>query len=463
MIRIFRHYISSIYLVIFALDSVVFFSAFYLGSLLHRLPEIPASVLTHGLVVPALIYMVIMLASTTGMGLYQRAQHGGDAGLLLRILTSFTLGAILMGLVFYLLPFLFVGRGVFGYALLAALVLVLLTRLVFLRLVDRAELRRRVLILGAGYNANMIHDFESKAANPGFSVVGFVRMGNEPCRIQPERQLSLEQPLPEFSLARDIDEIVVAPDDRRGGLPVDELLDCKMSGLTVVDLLTFFEREAGLLQIDYLHPGWLVFSDGFQYSGAQQVGKRVFDILASVILLSVAWPFMLLTTVAILLESGWKAPILYRQTRVGKNWRLFQVIKFRSMRTDAEKHGAQWAAKKDDRVTRVGRFIRKTRIDELPQLFNVLKGEMSFVGPRPERPEFVERFTETIPYYAERHRVKPGITGWAQLCYPYGSGYQDAIGKLQYDLYYVKNYSLFLDFLIMLQTVEVVLWGKGAR
>jgi lipopolysaccharide/colanic/teichoic acid biosynthesis glycosyltransferase len=173
---------------------------------------------------------------------------------------------------------------------------------------------------------------------------------------------------------------------------------------------------------------------------------------------------MLLTALAICIESGWRAPILYRQMRVGLNWKPFQVIKFRSMCTDAEKDGkAQWARTKDDRVTRVGGFIRKCRIDELPQLFNVLRGEMSFVGPRPERPEFVEKFAETIPYYSERHRVKPGITGWAQLCYPYGSNYHDAIEKLQYDLYYVKNYSLFLDMLIMLQTVEVVLWGKGAR
>ncbi|MDV3242705.1 MAG: exopolysaccharide biosynthesis polyprenyl glycosylphosphotransferase, partial [Methylocaldum sp.] len=203
---------------------------------------------------------------------------------------------------------------------------------------------------------------------------------------------------------------------------------------------------------------------GFRYSGFQQLSKRAFDVLASLALLAVSWPIMLLTALAIVLESGWRAPVFYHQVRVGKNWRLFKVIKFRSMRTDAEKDGkARWATRNDDRVTRVGRFIRKTRIDELPQLFNVLKGEMSFVGPRPERPEFVEKFAETIPYYSERHRVKPGITGWAQLCYPYGSNYQDAIEKLQYDLYYVKNYSLFLDFLIMLQTIEVVVWGKGAR
>jgi sugar transferase (PEP-CTERM system associated) len=464
MIRIFRHYISSVYLVIFLLDSGIFFSAFYLGGILRYFPEPFQSMMPEHEALASGIFMLIMLVSTTGMGLYERVQSGGDAGLLLRILGSFVLGAIVMGLVFYTFPEVFVGRGVFGYALLASLTLMLISRFVFLKFVDRQELRRRVLVLGAGYNANMIHDFESRAANLNFWVMGFVQMGNEPCRVNPLRLCDLKAPLHEFATQQDIDEIVVAPDDRRGGLAVDEILDCKMNGMQVVDLLSFFEREAGLIRVDCLHPSWLVFSDGFQYSGIQQLGKRAFDIGASVLLLLVAWPIMLLAALAIRLESGWSAPIFYRQIRVGKNWRLFKVIKFRSMRTDAEKDGkARWATKNDDRVTRMGKFMRKTRIDELPQLFNVLRGEMSFVGPRPERPEFVEKFAETIPYYSERHRVKPGITGWAQLCYPYGSGYQDAIEKLQYDLYYVKNYSLFLDLLIMLQTIEVVVWGKGAR
>jgi len=467
MIRVFRHYISSIYLVVFLLDCGIFFSAFYIGAVLRFFPglqDLKGSLSVIDLTNPSAVFCVFMLASMTGMGLYQRAQTGGDAGLLLRVLASFVFGMILMGLVFLVIPSIFVGRGVFGYALLSALGLTLFSRFLFLRFVDRQELRRRVLVLGAGYNANMIKEFESKALNSSFRVIGFVQMGGDSCRVESDRLCTLGMPLGEFAAAHDIDEIVVAPDDRRGGLAVDEILDCKMNGLEVVDLLHFFEREAGLIRVDCLHPSWLVFSDGFRYSGFQQLSKRAFDVVASLALLAVSWPIMLLATLAIVIESGWRAPVFYRQVRVGKNWRLFKVIKFRSMRIDAEKDGrARWATRNDDRVTRVGRFIRKTRIDELPQLFNVLKGEMSFVGPRPERPEFVEKFAETIPYYSERHRVKPGITGWAQLCYPYGSSYQDAIEKLQYDLYYVKNYSLFLDFLIMLQTIEVVVWGKGAR
>jgi sugar transferase (PEP-CTERM system associated) len=215
--------------------------------------------------------------------------------------------------------------------------------------------------------------------------------------------------------------------------------------------------------LETLTPSWLVFSDGFVSDGMRPLVKRLFDLFASILLLGVSWWVMLLTILAIYFEDGFGAPVLYRQTRVGFRDKAFKVIKFRSMRVNAEQNGAQWAREKDDRVTRVGKIIRKSRIDELPQLFNVLKGEMSFVGPRPERPEFVEGFQKRIPYYQERHRVKPGITGWAQLCYPYGASESDTWQKLQYDLYYVKNYSLFLDLAIMMSTVEVVLWGRGAR
>ncbi|QSA99086.1 TIGR03013 family PEP-CTERM/XrtA system glycosyltransferase [Methylococcus sp. EFPC2] len=464
MIRIFRHYISSAFLILFFLEIVVFAAAFPLGSLLRaKAGANPVFFPWDDLQVPSLVFTTVMLLSSTGMGLYQRSHDIGDAALLLRIIATFMMGTAIMSLVFYAFPAYFVGRGVFGYALLSAFTGVLLGRFLFLRFVDGQNIKRRVLVLGAGYRANMIRDFEQRGHFVRFRVIGYVRLGDEPLRVDADKLMELAEPLCETVTRLDIDEIVVAPDDRRAGQPLDQILDCKMAGVDIVDLLSFFEREAGLLRVDCLYPSWLVFSDGFRVNGARNFVKRAFDVVASLSLLLVVWPIMVLTALAISLESGWRGPILYRQIRVGLNWKTFKVIKFRSMRTDAEKGGAQWARANDDRVTWVGRFIRKTRIDELPQLFNVLKGEMSFVGPRPERPEFVERFAETIPYYSERHRVKPGITGWAQLCYPYGSNYQDAIEKLQYDLYYVKNYSPFLDLLIMLQTVEVVLWGKGAR
>jgi len=257
---------------------------------------------------------------------------------------------------------------------------------------------------------------------------------------------------------------VLAMDERRKGLPVNDLLDCKMSGIEVFDLLTFFERYTRKIRLDIMNPSWLFLSDGFQVNNFRRLWKRIFDVVTVLMLLPVVLPIMMLVVVAICIESRCRGTVLYSQTRVTENGRLFQIHKFRSMAEDAEKGGvAQWASKEDSRITRVGSFIRKFRFDELPQLYNVLKGDMSFVGPRPERPEFVSRLSGKIPYYNERHRVKPGLTGWAQIRYPYGGSDEDSLEKLQYDLYYVKNYSFFLDALVLLQTTEVVLLGKGAQ
>ena len=444
------------------MELCVFSASFYFGDLLRDFNRNLMFFISDGIWIPSFVYSVAMLLSATGMGLYQRAHDISDMALLLRIAASFLLGWLIISLLFYVFPQLFPWRRIIVYALSVSLAGILASRFLFFKFVDKQTLKRRILVLGAGYRGNMIREFEKRNIQKPFRVIGYVRMGDEPIRIEPEQVLEVRTSLFEFVNVNDIDEIVIAPDDRRGGIKVDEILDCKMAGFEVLDLLCFFEREAGMLRVDSLQPSWLVFSDGFRLAGVAQVFKRWFDIMASLALLIISWPFILLTAIAIVLESGWSAPVLYRQVRVGKNGKLFKVIKFRSMRTDAEKDGkAQWARANDDRITRVGKFIRKVRIDELPQLFNVLKGEMSFVGPRPERPEFVEKFAETIPYYSERHRVKPGITGWAQLCYCYGSSYQDTIEKLQYDLYYIKNYSIFLDLLIIMQTIEVVLWGRG--
>jgi len=257
---------------------------------------------------------------------------------------------------------------------------------------------------------------------------------------------------------------VVAVDDRRKKLPMDELLDCKMEGIHIIDGPSFYERESRKVPLEMIQPSWMIFSDGFSSSSINAYIRRAFDIFASLILLLVSWPFMLLTLAAIKIEEGLSAPLIYSQERVGLNGESFFVHKFRSMGVNAEKAGeAIWAKENDNRVTRVGEFIRKVRIDELPQIFNVLKGDMSFVGPRPERPVFVKQLSENIPYYAERHRVKPGITGWAQLCFAYGASEEDSREKLQYDLYYIKNQSLLLDLIVLIQTVEVVLFKKGSR
>jgi sugar transferase (PEP-CTERM system associated) len=232
----------------------------------------------------------------------------------------------------------------------------------------------------------------------------------------------------------------------------------------VTELLTFLERETGSICIDVMHPSWMIFGEGFRRDPIRLFSSRALDVVASLLILVVFLPVMVLTGLAIKLEDSWRAPIFYRQARVGLDGRTFNVLKFRSMRTDAERDGrAQWAQKSDPRVTRVGAVIRKVRIDELPQVVNVLSGKMSFVGPRPERPQFVKELAEKIPYYVQRHCVKPGITGWAQLCYPYGASEHDALEKLQYDLYYIKHNSLLFDLSILVQTAEVVFMGKGAR
>jgi sugar transferase (PEP-CTERM system associated) len=262
----------------------------------------------------------------------------------------------------------------------------------------------------------------------------------------------------------DVDEVVVAMEDRRRNFPLRELLECRLAGIDVTELLTFLERETGRVRLDVLNPSWMIFGPGFRRDPVRLFSSRALDLVASLLIVTVSMPVMLATALAIKLEDGWSAPIFYRQARVGRGGRVFELLKFRSMRLDAEIDGqARWAEKDDPRITRIGRFIRKARIDELPQILNVLGGNMGFVGPRPERPQFVNELAQTIPYYVERHCVKPGITGWAQLCYQYGSSAQDAIEKLQYDLYYIKNNSLLFDLSILLQTVEVVFMGNGAR
>ena len=294
-------------------------------------------------------------------------------------------------------------------------------------------------------------------------MIGFIPASGDELSVPVERMVTRPPDLFHWALQNEVDEIVVAMDDRRSDFPTEEFLECRLAGIDILELATFLERESGKVRLDVANPSWIVLGEGFRESALQQAVERLFDIVASLLLLVVGLPLMALTALAIRIEDGWRAPVFYRQLRVGRYNKNFELIKFRSMREDAEDDGPVWASTNDPRVTRVGRLIRKVRIDELPQLLNVLRGDMSLVGPRPERPEFVEQLAKTLPYYRGRHAVKPGITGWAQLYYQYGSTDQDALEKLQYDLYYVKHRSLVLDLAIVLQTVEVVLWGKGAR
>lgn len=463
MFRIFRHYIPSSLIALLVIELVLLWLSIYLGVELRFIGGETTSEL--GEIWPkALLFTSVMFISLTSMGLYKNLYCEGINGVVLRLALSIVLALAGMSIIFYLFPYLSLGRGVFAWTFVIAITAIIITRAVFFRVVGHENLKRRILILGAGARAEQFNQLRLNVDHVGYSIIGFIHVSGEHDMVPEPSVVRLDIPLLEYAQTHRIDEVVVAIEDRRKSFPVEDLLDCKMSGVDVVDTQTFFERETGKVRLETLHPSWLIFSDGFRQAGMQLVIKRSFDVVISLLILLLSLPAILLATIAIWLESGCRGPILYRQVRVGQNWRLFQVLKFRSMVVDAEKGGApQWAKKNDARVTRVGRFIRRTRIDELPQIFNVLKGDMSFIGPRPERPEFVEQLAEKIPYYAERHRVKPGITGWAQIRYPYGASEQDSLEKLQYDLYYVKNYSLFLDCLILFQTAEVVLWSKGAR
>ena len=470
-IRVLRHYIHTPYLIMAGCEAVLVVAGVFSGFWIRAQDPVLATV-PHFLT--ALIYAAIVLVSMVAMGVYGSHVREGYIGMMLRTAVAvFLIASLLSGIVLYFFRDLSLWRGTLAISAIASFVLIATFRWVALSVLDQDNLKRRVLVLGTGARAEKIASrMRRRYDQRGFLILGYLPFEQTPDRVSQHGGsiLSLDEPLYAMCERLGVDEIVVALDERRrnrensAGLPLDELLECRLSGIEVCDVQAFIEREAGKLDIELLQPSWIVFSDGF-IRGAWRTGtKRVFDVAASLGLLAVTWPVMVLAAFAIWLESGFRGPILYRQQRVGLDGRYFEVTKFRSMRTDAEKGGkAVWASVNDPRVTYVGGFIRRTRIDELPQIFNVLHGDMSFVGPRPERPEFVGDLETKIPYYTHRHRIKPGLTGWAQLCYPYGASLDDAREKLQYDLYYLKNHSILLDLIILIQTVDVVLVGDGAR
>ncbi|MCG6940176.1 MAG: TIGR03013 family PEP-CTERM/XrtA system glycosyltransferase [Thiohalocapsa sp.] len=465
MIRLFGHHVSAINLVLALLELTLFFGALHLGVGVRFGWQLPHDIASGDPWITGAVFALVLSFSLASMGLYQRRAQDGEAGFLVRLGIAFVIGTTLLALLFYLFPALFMGRGILALSLLFSFIGTVLLRVAFDRIAGAEWQKRRVLVLGAGVNAERIAEVAERGGNQAFCVVGYVPLPRSQRLLGEDKLLAQTGSLLELAIAHNVDEIVVAADDRRRKLPVGELLDCRLSGFGVQDLLTFFEKEQAAVKIDLLHPSWIFFSrDGFRMGVTGLYGKRLLDLMLGSLMLLLAAPVMLLVALASLIESRGRDPILYHQIRVGQGGLPFRLHKFRSMRVDAEADGRpRWAAKNDARITRLGAFLRRTRLDELPQLFNVLKGQMSLVGPRPERPEFVERLTTGIPYYAERHRVKPGLTGWAQLLYPYGSDEEDAKSKLEFDLYYVKNAGIFLDLIILLQTVEVVLLGKGAR
>lgn len=463
-VRIFKHYVRIPFIILGIGEFIIMcLSISAAAFFIFNQNSIQFSNYFDSSLISALIYALVMTLSMIAIGLYQARLREGILGFLLRLSAALFLGTVALSLVFYLFPSLFLGRGVLLLAEVISFAGIALIRNV-IYFSGSSIFKKNILVLGAGERAASITELRRKSDQVGFKIIGYVHVRGEKDIVDIKKVIFLNLSILDFCIDNNIDEIVIAINDRRKTLPMSELLDCKMSGVDIVDILQFFERETSKLKLDHLHPSYLLYSDGFQQGIARQNIKRFFDVIVSGLFLLLTWPIMGLTALLIMLESGFGQPILYRQVRVGEDGRPFQVLKFRSMQTDAEKDGkAQWAVKNDTRITKVGGFIRKVRIDELPQIFNVFKGNMSFVGPRPERPEFVGELSDKIPYFNERHRIKPGITGWAQLSYPYGASEKDSLEKLQYDLYYVKNHSLFLDFIILLQTVEVILFSRGAR
>jgi len=466
MFRISNHYVPISAAILLVVEILCLMASVYLGVYIRFLePVQPFSTSQASLWIQhASVFAFVMVSSMAVFGMYHQGYRENFRDTLLRLMPAFAVGFGLITLVFYLYPDIYFGRGILAIVMVISASGIFLTRAVFHKWSATIYTGTPILVLGAGRLAKQcVRLVEGNAGSNTFKIVGFISMPGEVNQVLSSSILQRKGTLMSMAQEYNVKEIIVAVRNRRGGaLPIQELLECKLNGIKVTDVDTFFEREMNQVRVDFLQPSWLVFNGGFDQSDFRIIVKKVFDLLASVILLIITFPIMLITALLIYIED--RMPIFYRQERVGRNGHTFMILKFRSMRNDAEKFGEpKWASENDPRMTRVGRVIRKLRIDELPQILNVLKGDMSFVGPRPERPFFVEKLCEDIAYYNTRHSIKPGITGWAQVRYPYGASIEDAIQKLWYDLYYVKNNSLFLDILILIDSVRVVLFGKGVR
>lgn len=421
----------------------------------------PATLLLSKALVGALVLQLCLYYND----LYEDFAWRRRVELFVRVGQSFGAGFVVLTLIYYAFPPLDVGGRVLAVYLPLAFCVIVAWRFIFLWAAGHEALRERVLILGTGQSARQVAREVLRRAPLGFTVVGFLgetraEVGRHV--VNPSVIGTTADLLPLVE-AYNVELIVVALDDRRAKMPMAELLQCRMAGIRVEDATGFYERIAGNIMLHNLRPSWLIFARGFNRPRIVRNAKRAVDFVGALVLLVLLAP--LFAVIALLIKLTSPGPVFYRQERVGEKGRIFSVIKFRSMRTGAEAAtGPVWSREdRDPRVTWVGRHLRQFRLDELPQLLNVLPGEMSFVGPRPERPYFVERLRKVIPYYDERHNVKPGITGWAQIKFGYSSTIEDAERKLEFDLYYVKNMSLFLDIAIILDTIKVVLPGRGER
>ena len=467
MFRVFRHYLSSSALCLFACEAVAICLALFAAATLLRVTDLTLGQATGGALAVILIPSALNAFVMYAVGLYNHDFMEDFRRALPRLMAVFAIFTLVVALTMaYALTPSREAEGasalLYGSVASIAFAGVLFARFGFVTIARVTMKPRRVLVVGVGKFAAQIEYMMSRQQGATSEIVGYVALSKEKPEIPQTRIWPIKSSLAEFAREHEVKEIVVALADRRGA-SLQPLLEARMEGIAITNYLSFWERETRRVHLQALDPSWLIYSDGFRMGTLTNTFlKRALDILVSVALLAFTLPTLLLAAIAIRLDSP--GPILYRQERVGKNGKLFTIHKFRTMRADSESGGIpQWAAVHDPRITRVGWFLRMARIDELPQILNVLRGDMSFVGPRPERPFFVDTLAASIPYYSERHRVRPGITGWAQINYVYGASIDDAKVKLAYDLYYIKNYSFLFDLLIILSTAEAVFLKGGAR
>jgi sugar transferase (PEP-CTERM system associated) len=457
-----KNHVRILYLLIF--EGLLIYTCGLLAIYLRFGEDAAEALITRHGRLKLLLLMVVVQGAFYLLDLYNVGLIRQRTALSIRICQALGLAAIALAVIFYALPQMMLGRGVFLVSLLLMLTIMSGWRLMVMWVLGHPRMVERVLILGTEPGAVELAREVLARREAGYQVVGFV--GDDPrlvgqSLINPS-VIGLTSELEELVRRYRADRIVVAIDDRRGRLPLDSLLRLKLRGdAAVEEASSFYERLTGKIRTEQLRPSWLIFTDNLRRMHLYRRGRRLADIILSLLGLILTLPVMALTAMAIKLDS--RGPIFYTQERVGLHNQIFRIIKLRSMYPNAEQNGPVWAGQLDPRVTRVGRIIRKLRVDEFPQFINVLRGEMSFIGPRPERPVFVAQLERQIPYYSQRHLVKPGLTGWAQVCYPYGASVEDAIEKLQFDLYYIKNHSPVLDAIILFETARIILFGKFAR
>ncbi|MCP4748635.1 MAG: TIGR03013 family PEP-CTERM/XrtA system glycosyltransferase [Desulfobacteraceae bacterium] len=461
MLRLFKQYYP-VRNAVFVLGEgiFIFFSVVFACYLLKGIEAFAPSQWT---ILKALLITIICQICLYYNDLYDLAITDTLVEMAVRLMQALGVAAILLAIVYFVFPDAIIGEGIFVVSVVFVIVLIVSWRIAYSFILNRGMFNQKIMIMGSSDIAKEIYLQIQDKKDSGYEVSSIIsRMSWEillGCGIEMICQSKYEN-VCEIAKSKDVKKIIIALKEKRNMLPITELLKCRIQGIDVLDGNSFYEMLTGKLIVESINPGWLIFSHGFQKTIMQKLVKRCIDLVLSATMLIIFFPIMAIVAILIKIES--KGPVIFSQERVGENRKQYMVHKFRSMRYDAEKHtGPIWAQKNDDRITKVGYFIRKWRIDEIPQLWNVLKGEMSFVGPRPEREHFVKKLEDRIPYYNERLSVKPGLTGWAQVSYGYGSNVEDAVEKLNYELFYVKNMSIIMDLMIVARTVKTVIFGHG--